>query len=110
MSHIGQNLVNFAPSDPGESRTFWQQAMPRSQPFKWGLGAVEDIFEAVKQEMTQRGLPVKSDIEQKSLTDTARYPESAEQLIAQCIGTGTSVDEAVANLQSAAPPPGALLA
>lgn len=111
MASIGITVDSqYAPADGAENRTFWQQAMPRSQPFKWGLGAVEDIFEAVRAEMTQRGLAVKSEVELKAFTAAALYPESAEQLIAQCIGTGMSVDEAVANVQSAAPPPGALRA
>ena len=101
---------SFGPSDQAENRTFWQQAKPRAQPFTWGLGAVEVMFEVIGKEMTGRGLTVESEPELKAITDTARYPESAEQLIVNCIGTGTPVDNAVANLRSAAPPPGALRA
>ena len=101
---------SFGPSDQAENRTFWQQAKPRAQPFTWGLGAVEVMFEVIGKEMTGRGLTVESEPELKAITDTARYPESAEQPIVNCIGTGTPVDNAVANLRSTAPPPGALRA
>lgn len=101
---------NLAPVDDAENALFWQQAKPRAQPFVWGLSAVEVMFEVIGKEMTGRGLTVKIDPELKAITDAARYPESAEQLIVNCIGTGTPVDNAVANLRSAAPPPGALRA
>lgn len=111
MASIGIAVDNaFEPSDQAEGNTFWQEAMPRTQPFKWGLDAVEVMFDVVGQEMMQRGLAVKSEAELTAITATARYPESAEKLIVNCIGTGTSVDNAVANLRSAAPPPGALRA
>jgi hypothetical protein len=101
---------SFGPSDVAENKIFWQQASSRTHPFMWGLGAVQDMFEVVGQEMTQRGLTVKSEPELKAITATIRHPESVQQLIVNCIGTGTPVDNAVAILRSAAPPPGALRA
>lgn len=111
MGNVSMTIENdLAPVDDADNASFWQVAQPRIQPFLWGLGAVQVMFEVIGKEMTKRGLTVKSEPELDAIIQAAPYPESELQLIVNCVGTGTPVDQAVANLRSGMPPPGALRA
>lgn len=111
MGNVSMTIENdLAPVDDADNASFWQVAQPRIQPFLWGLGAVQVMFEVIGKEMTKRGLTVKSEPELDTIIQAAPYPESELQLIVNCVGTGTPVDQAVANLRSGMPPPGALRA
>jgi hypothetical protein len=93
---------NLGPDDRDEAHAYMQPITERMKPFLWGFNAVEQLFDATKAVMRERGLDaeVMNDAEERNLLNTKPLDDRVAKLLDARVLGQTALARAVLDLRS----------